>query len=855
MMRHILLLFFILPAFIANAQQTFENCYNGIDDDGDGLVDCADANCAFASECSSESANFNCSDGIDNDGDGKVDCTDDECDCASVEICNNGFDDDGDGLVDYYDGDCFATLRQQDSLALVALYHATDGDNWTKNDNWLTGSLDTWYGIDIGSYGILLVYLSSNNLVGYIPTEIGSLSARQLSLSYNKLLGSIPSEIGNMPRLDSLSLANNSLTGEIPDNLVDPERYYYEFDLSGNMLTGSIPQSMKEAFYSHSLNLIFNHLSDISEGPWQADGDVYIYHNYFTFEDILNINEREGSTSYGKQGEIGTDTTVLVGAGQTYIIELGIDEDILDNQYVWFKDQIAFDTTNVNAYELDNISADDAGTYTCEVTNPRVEGLRLYSHPTDIQVDENRQPQTITFDSIANRTYGDSSFVLRASTSANLPVRYQITEGEGTVITLKDSIVTIVGTGPAAIAALQDGNEEYLPATAVVRRFTINKLPQKITFAQLDSAWVGDTLTLVASSDASLPVSFNVSGPARLDNNRLTLTDTGQVTITAHQPGNDYYAAAPSVSQTIQVRQPLYSLSGQIWQQPDVPYVGKAYAVLYEADRYLGRNFRTQELPEDNTYHFDSLEAGKYTFMVSLYSAQYVPTYWGGHYLLSQANLIQLQQDTTLNLTLLPTPVSPTRAWSSIRGRLVGPAEADNGRSAGANNALPEVSVYLRDAQTGELLARTVTDETGAFAFTELPKGAYTLAIDYQGLPVQENTVVVGDYQEATVLATITDKITVTVEDKVVTTLNNEISPYSIIVFPNPVTDNFVIQANDLKWIGATVRLQNTLGNTVDETVIQHALTTLDVRDQKAGIYLLTVKRGSLIETQKIVKW
>ena len=784
-MRYLLLLLFILPAFIANAQQSVENCNNGIDDDGDGLIDCADFECSFSSSCSSESANFNCSDGIDNDGDGKVDCADDECDCASVEICNNGVDDDGDGLVDYYDGDCFATLRQQDSLALVALYHATDGDNWTKNDNWLTGPIDTWYGVQL-----------YNNVVGTI------------SLYNNNLRGSLPIEINNLRSISYFELDRNTIHNIPPD------------------------------LFSNSSRLSHGNIGD----------------NQLTFEDFLT-QSRDIFKSQDQQ-LVGKDTTVIIEKGENYTIQLHIDPEVTTSQYVWFKDKVAFDTTTTNYYTLSNITDNNVGIYTCEITNPEsIVDLTLRSHPTIIQIQGDRQSQTITFDSIANRTYGDSSFVLRASTSANLPVRYQITEGEGTVITLKDSIVTIVGTGPAAIAALQDGNEEYLPATAVVRRFTINKLPQKITFAQLDSAWVGDTLTLVASTDALLPVSFSVVGPARLDNNRLTLTDTGQVTITAHQPGNDFYAAAPSVSQTIQVRQPLYSLSGQIWQQPDVPYVGKAYAVLHEADRYLGRNFRTQELPEDNTYHFDSLEAGKYTFMVSLYSAQYVPTYWGGHYLLSQANLIQLQQDTILNLTLLPTPVSPTRAWSSIRGRLVGPAEADNGRSAGANNALPEVSVYLRDAQTGELLARTVTDETGAFAFTELPKGAYTLAIDYQGLPVQENTVVVGDYQEATVLATITDKITVTVEDKVVTTLNNEISPYSIIVFPNPVTDNFVIQANDLKWIGATVRLQNTLGNTVDETVIQHALTTLDVRDQKAGIYLLTVKRGSLIETQKIVKW
>ena len=39
--------------------------------------------------------------------------------------------------------------RQADSLALVELYNSTNGPGWTNNDNWLTGSIDTWYGITV----------------------------------------------------------------------------------------------------------------------------------------------------------------------------------------------------------------------------------------------------------------------------------------------------------------------------------------------------------------------------------------------------------------------------------------------------------------------------------------------------------------------------------------------------------------------------------------------------------------------------------------------------------------------------------------------------------------------------------
>jgi hypothetical protein len=60
-----------------------EICGDGIDNDGDGVVD--------------EGCIEVCGDGIDNDGDGQVD---EGCPPSSPEICGDGIDNDGDGLVD-----------------------------------------------------------------------------------------------------------------------------------------------------------------------------------------------------------------------------------------------------------------------------------------------------------------------------------------------------------------------------------------------------------------------------------------------------------------------------------------------------------------------------------------------------------------------------------------------------------------------------------------------------------------------------------------------------------------------------------------------------------------------------------
>jgi len=82
-------------------------CHNGSDDDGDGLVDCAEPSCATDAACNPET---NCNDHADDDSDGLIDCADPDCTAApacTLEIsCNNGLDDDGDGLIDCADPGC-----------------------------------------------------------------------------------------------------------------------------------------------------------------------------------------------------------------------------------------------------------------------------------------------------------------------------------------------------------------------------------------------------------------------------------------------------------------------------------------------------------------------------------------------------------------------------------------------------------------------------------------------------------------------------------------------------------------------------------------------------------------------------
>ena len=82
-----------------------------------------------------------------------------------------------------------------DRAALVALYNATNGANWTNSANWLSNRpLGAWHGV----------------------TTDADRRVTALNLRANGLSGSIPSELGNLTNLTHLYLVGNQLSGCIP---------------------------------------------------------------------------------------------------------------------------------------------------------------------------------------------------------------------------------------------------------------------------------------------------------------------------------------------------------------------------------------------------------------------------------------------------------------------------------------------------------------------------------------------------------------------------------------------------------------------------------------------------------------
>jgi hypothetical protein len=148
-----------------------EVCRGGVDDDIDGLVDCADPDCA--ADCDERAR---CDDGIDDDQDALVDCSDPDCDgtagCHEAGVfCSDGRDNDRDARIDARDAECWPISRVTTDRCASILGGAitlgpTDFEGgFIEHDPLTTGA------------GDLLAVLPSTSSTAPVPTVVATRAA------------------------------------------------------------------------------------------------------------------------------------------------------------------------------------------------------------------------------------------------------------------------------------------------------------------------------------------------------------------------------------------------------------------------------------------------------------------------------------------------------------------------------------------------------------------------------------------------------------------------------------------------------------------------------------------------------
>ena len=123
----------------------------------------------------------------------------------------------------------YKTSEEEQREALMEIYHALGGDNWTNKTNWGSDKpLNEWYGI----------WTSSYNDEDYKNVEC----VTDLNLNYNNLVGELPAEaFSKLKNLEDLEIEGNAITGKLPECLNRLKGLMFRFNKS-SIDDGPLPE-------------------------------------------------------------------------------------------------------------------------------------------------------------------------------------------------------------------------------------------------------------------------------------------------------------------------------------------------------------------------------------------------------------------------------------------------------------------------------------------------------------------------------------------------------------------------------------------------------------------------------------
>ena len=162
-------------------------------------------------------------------------------------------------------------------FALATFYFATNGDGWGqcyRNDGgcgqsaWLSSNDEcTWYGVQCRGDGIRVdqMYFAGselapgNDLRGTLPSEVAFLhNLSTFGLANNYISGPIPESWSRMSQFMSVQLAFNLITGTFPDFLVPNNPSLFVVDLGNNKISGTFPTTLGMTTSLRELRLGWN---------------------------------------------------------------------------------------------------------------------------------------------------------------------------------------------------------------------------------------------------------------------------------------------------------------------------------------------------------------------------------------------------------------------------------------------------------------------------------------------------------------------------------------------------------------------------------------------------------------------
>ena len=227
-------------------------------------------------------------------------------------------------------------------------------------------------------------------------------------------------------------------------------------------------------------------------------------------------------------------------------------------------------TTGATGSFASDAAGEDRTVTVAGLTLTGVKAVRYTVTPPTTTATIERASQSVSFTTTApdDAVEGGPAYDVAATATSGLAAAITVDAGSAGVCAVDDGEVTFVGDGSCMLVARQDGDQNWLPASAVSQTFTVadaGLTSQTITFAALADADYGDgPVTLSATASSGLTVAFASETPAvcSVSGTTLTLLAAGECAVEANQPGDGVYAPAAPVSRSFSVEPKSLAVTG-----------------------------------------------------------------------------------------------------------------------------------------------------------------------------------------------------------------------------------------------------------------------------------------------------
>lgn len=721
-------------------------------------------------------------------------------------------------------------LRKNDSLALVSIYDATNGQSWNGNTGWKSLNLDQWLRLTLQDKRVVGVNLSSNNLVG----EIGDITSglellTDLDLSANEITSI--GDITSLSALQTLNISGNRLQFASLEPLVllaptvsyGPQKEVLEkirvLEAIGNSYTvdRTVSGSANTYTWEKNGNSISQTSSafDVTIEDFTADG------NYVAYVENFNV-----------PGLILTTTPV-----QLRVSSIERDSASLIALY---------DSLNGSASTLASwptLPIDQWPEVT--ISNSRVTSLELSSKGLNGAIPED----ILDIQSLVSADFSDNNINGLPILVGSLP-NVTAFNAAGNKLSFED-LEPNVEFAPLNYSNQQRFGQVYYDTLHIG---TVVDLSQLVggRFNQYQWYYTDHNTTdqLISGLDSATFVidSLNFNNMGRYE--LKVINDSVPNLILS------------SEYQTILASADLNFTALDLEGDPFI--AGEAYALQIAAPGEPYDTTRTVQ-GEGSGFDFKDLVLGNYLIAVAPNDLQeFLPTYYSNTDLWTEADTLLLRYDREDTLLMAQIPPDPGTEGAVVSGTILG-EEIPDGRidarrkvkraGCSVRRFVPKGRTDQDEEGEYELYAYVQSDDEGYFEFTGLIDGKYRFNIEYPGIPMDTSSYVeftIGEGgiedEELVLEATLTDEGNIFV--KKIDRLGFYRKYFKDLkIYPNPADHEVYISYSKLMSSSVIVRLIDLQGNVMREQLIEKGFDKeleFDVSSISGGVYILNFIDTSL---------